>query len=127
MARTDELNAESVPEAPGLWVKPALDGQAASAVLAASTGVYNTSAAPAAAGGNVFGFVVAGAKIDSTFARTLKNVSQGEIVIVGDRVLGSTLSGKAAPWQTRSEWLAATGSEGGSKNVRSTGSATRLT
>jgi len=112
LVRTDEVNAEPIPEAAALWVNPALEGQMASGILSTGTGVYNTSAAPATAGGTVLGFVVAAARIDNSFATKLKDVSQGDVVIVGDRVLGSTFSGKTPPWQTRSEWLTATGGEG---------------
>jgi class 3 adenylate cyclase len=111
VARTDEVNAEPIPEAAALWVQPALNGQPSNAVVALSTGVYHTSAAPAGAGGAVFGFVVAGARIDANFAAKLKDVSQGEVVIVGERVLGSTLAAKILPWETRSAWLAATGNK----------------
>lgn len=117
VARTDEMNAEPIPEAAALWVQPALTGQPGNAIVAVSTGVYNTSAAPAGAGGAVFGFVVAGARIDTNFAAKLKDVSQGEVVIVGERVLGSTLSGKALPWDARSQWLAETGGKEGHKVV----------
>lgn len=117
VARTDEVNAESIPEAANFWVQPALAGQPANAVLAASTGVYNTSAALAGAGGQVFGFVVAGSSIDSNFARKLKDVSQGELVIVGEHVLGSTLAKSALPWETRSAWLAAIGNKDEHKAV----------
>jgi len=117
VARTDEENAEPIPEAVALWVQPALTGQPTSGVLATRTGVYNTSAAPAEAGGTVFGFVVAGASIDNNFATKLKDVSQGEVVIVSEGVLGSTLSSRTLPWETRSAWLSATGNKNEHKIV----------
>ena len=113
VARTDEVNPEPVPEANTCWVKPAMAGQPANYVLETPRGSFNTTAVPAEAGGTVFGFVIAGSSIDNGFARKLRDVSQGEVVIVGDRILGSTLNAPP-PWQTRAQWLEATGG----KNAR---------
>jgi class 3 adenylate cyclase len=112
VARTDEVNPEQVPESDTCWVKPVMAGQPANYVLATPRGVFNTTAVAAEAGGTLFGIVIAGSNIDNNFARKLRDVSQGEVVIVADRVLGSTLD--ALPWQTRAQWLEATGG----KNAR---------
>jgi class 3 adenylate cyclase len=116
VARTDEMNPEPIPAAGAHWVQPALAGQAANYVLATPHGDYNTTAAPAEAGGMVFGFVIAGSKIDTNFARKLRDVSQSEVVIVGDHVLGSTLEG-SMPWQTRTQWLDAIGGNDGRRII----------
>lgn len=120
VARTDEVNTEPISEANARWVQPVLAGQPATYVLATPRGVFNTTAVAAEAGGTVFGFVIAGASIDNNFARKLRDVSQGEVVIVGDRVLGSTLE-STLPWQTRAQWLEAAGGKNGRRVVEING------
>lgn len=75
-----------------------------------ASGVYNVAAVPAEAGGTLFGFVLAGSSLDDAFAQQLREVSQHEVVIYGERVLGSTLSAGNWPWRSRTAWEAAAGS-----------------
>ncbi|HEV2350617.1 MAG TPA: adenylate/guanylate cyclase domain-containing protein [Terriglobia bacterium] len=120
VARTDEVNPEPVAGADAHWVQPALAGQPANYVLPTLRGDYNTTAVPAEAGGTVFGFVIAGSSIDNNFARRLRDVSQGEVVLVDEHILGSTLEG-ALPWQTRAQWLEAVGGMSGRRVIVITG------
>jgi class 3 adenylate cyclase len=98
-----------LPNAEAQWTQPSLGGQSANGVLITKDRVYNAAAAPAEAGGTVFGFVIAGASIDDAYARSLRDFSHDEIVILGDRTLGSTLVAPRLPWQTRAQWIAAVG------------------
>lgn len=109
VARTDTLETDPIPEAAALWVQPALAGEPAAGVLDSGRAVYNTAAAPAEAGGRVFGFVVAGSALGNDFARRLQDVSQDEVVILGERLLGSTIPPRDLPWHSRGEWQTATG------------------
>jgi class 3 adenylate cyclase len=109
VARTDTLQADPIPDAASLWVQPALAGERAAGVLVTNGAVYNAAAASATAGVMVFGFVIAGSAINNAFARRLQHVSQGEVVLLGERTLGSTLNLAQLPWRTRREWEAATG------------------
>ena len=60
---------------------------------------------PAEAGGTVFGFLLAGAPIQDTYARALSDVSHTEIVVLGPgRVLGSTLRQDELPWRSQRAW-----------------------
>jgi class 3 adenylate cyclase len=104
VARTDTLQADSIPDAPSRWVQPALAGEPAAGVLMTKRAVYNAAGAPAVAGATVFGFVIAGAAVDDALARRLRDVSQDEVVLLGQRVLGSTLNAVYLPWHTRHEW-----------------------
>ena len=104
VARTDSPAPGLLQDAETRWVKPSLAGQPALGVLATDSGVYYAAAVPAEAGGTVFGFVIAGSIIDSTLARTLGDVSHDEVIIVADRLLGSTLPEHRLPWKTRAEW-----------------------
>jgi len=108
VARTDTLQADPIPDAGSLWVQPSLAGEPATGVLMTKRAVYNAAAAPAVAGTTVFGFVIAGSAIDNAFARKLQGVSQDEVVLLGERTLGSTLNQAQLPWRTRREWEAAT-------------------
>ncbi|HET7840508.1 MAG TPA: adenylate/guanylate cyclase domain-containing protein [Terriglobia bacterium] len=109
VARTDTPEAEPVPDAAAQWVQPLMAGGPATGFLATQHGAFNAAAATATAGGTVFGFVIAGSQISDAFTRQLQDVSHGEVVILSDRVLGSTLAASDLPWRTRQDWEAATG------------------
>ena len=123
VARTDALQAEPIPDAQSKWVQPALAGESATGILVTPRADYNAAAAPATAGGTVFGFVIAGSSIDNAFARKLQDVSQDEVILLGDRTLGSTLNLAQLPWHNRHEWEAATGG-GSAQHVVSVGGQT---
>ena len=106
VARTDELQPSPLSADELNWVRPALSGEPATGVLAAPGGIYNAAAVPAEAGGTVFGCVIAGAAIDNSLARSLRDVTQDEVILLGDRVLGSTLAESALPPWSRAEWEA---------------------
>lgn len=112
VARTDAIAPAPLPDAESRWIRPALAGRPATGILVTDSGVYNAAAVPAEAGGTVFGHVIAGSSIDDAFARSLRDVSQAEVVIVGDRVLGSTFPGAQTPQWSRSQWEAAAGTAG---------------
>lgn len=109
VARTDLPTPLPIPDAGERWVQPALAEQSASGVLTTQQAVYYAEAVPSTAGGIVFGFVIAGARIDNAFAQTLRGLSEDEVVIVGDHVLGTTLPGDKLPWRTRAEWESTAG------------------
>lgn len=113
VARTDLPGAAPILDGEARWVKPALENRSATGILAASSGIYNAAAVPAEAGGTVFGFVVAGAPIDDAFARSLQDVTQSEVAILTDRVLGSTLPPARLPWQSAYMWRSVVGQGGG--------------
>ena len=117
MARTDVAQPVPIPDAETRWTHPALAGQAATSVLVTVSGVYDAAAVAAEAGGTVFGFVIAGSSIDDALARRLREASQHEVIIYGERILGSTLAAANVPWPTRTAWEAATGSGGGLKSA----------
>ncbi len=104
IARTDVADAAAVADVRLRWIQPLLDGRAATGILSADSRLYFAAAAPAEAQGAVFGFVIAGDEIDSAFAAGLRSQSQDEVVIVGDRVLGSTLPLSGLPWRSSADW-----------------------
>lgn len=104
MARTDALDAAPIPDVEARWVRPALESLSATGILATEKFVYHVAVVPAAAGGQVFGFVLAGASIDSDYAAELADVTRDEVVIVADRVLASTCGTARLPWKTHAEW-----------------------
>ena len=121
IARTDTPEPFQVTDAVTRWVKPSLTGQGATGILIATSGIYEAAASPAEAGGTVFGFVLAGSSIDEGYARQLRDVSQQEIIIFGERIIGSTLAVRNIPWQTRSAWEAAAGTAGGQHTITMAG------
>ncbi len=108
LARTD--SPEPLPLPGGeRWMRPALEQRTATGVLRAGSGVYHAAMVPAHAAGTVFGFVLAGARIDDAFARNLAGISQGEVVLVGEGVLATTLPEAHLRWRSREDWMAALG------------------
>ncbi len=73
-------------------------------ILKTPSGTYHVAKMPAEAGGKLFGYVIAGALIDDKFARALHESTNDDIVIVGDRVLGSSMLRSGLAWQTRADW-----------------------
>lgn len=112
VARTDTFEPEPLPDAQTRWVQPALSFETASGLLITKRAAYNAAAAPSVAAGAVFGFVIAGTALDDGFARKLQAGSEDDVVILGERPLGSTLPPAQLPWHTRSEWEVATGTGG---------------
>lgn len=105
MARTDAVAATPIDDAESRWVEPTLAGRMAAGVLDTGTSVYEVVAAPAEAGGHVFGFLLVGARIDDAFARRLRDASNDEIVVVGrGRVLGSTIDPRRLAFQSTEDW-----------------------
>ena len=114
LARTDTLAAEAIPDVNERWLQPALANRVATGLLATTRGVYQVAVTPAEAGGTVFGFLLAGAPIQDTYARALSDVSHTEIVVLGPgRVLGSTLRQDELPWRSQRAWRDAFGTAPG--------------
>jgi adenylate cyclase len=93
------------------WVQTALNERAATGILTTGTGAYHAAVTPATAAGRVFGFVVAGARIDNAFARRLQEQEQDEVVVLGERILGATLPESLLPWRHINEWESSVGRE----------------
>ncbi|MBI4456941.1 MAG: response regulator [Acidobacteria bacterium] len=112
IARTDTLEPVSLPDVKVRWIGPLLAGQSATGVLDTGNSVYHAAAMPAEAGGTIFGFVIAGARLDNVFARVLRDFSESEVIILGNRVLGSTIPAASLPWQSDQKWKTADGTTG---------------
>jgi class 3 adenylate cyclase len=104
IARTDA--AEAVPLANSArWTAPLLAGKEARGFLAVNGQEYQVAAVPADAGGTVFGFLLAGVKLDDAYARRLADATGDEVVLVSaDGMLGSSLSQSRSIFKTRTEW-----------------------
>lgn len=114
LARTDTLASEPIAGVNERWLQPALANRVSTGLLATTRGVYQVAVTPAEAGGTVFGFLLAGAPIQDTYARALSDVSHTEIVVLGPgRVLGSTLRQDQLPWQSQRAWREAYGTAPG--------------
>ena len=110
VARTDEITPVPIPEVLRRWVQPVLrDGQAEGAFVTGKD-IYLGVAVPAEAGDKLFGYVIAGALINDDFAESLAS-NNSEIVLVSDRILGSTLAANT-PWKTSDAWRKSLRSDG---------------
>ncbi len=105
LARSDAIDAPDLPNVQAAWMAPLLAGQRPTGFVATANGVYHAVAEAAVAGGTVFGFLLAGARIDNAFAQRLR-AAAGEDVIVfaDDRLLGSTIPAADVPWKTGADW-----------------------
>ena len=103
IARTDSDSVAPIPDIQSRWIEPILRDAYVEGLLVTEDGAYIAAAVPAEAGGVVFGFILAGVPIDDDFARSLAD-SDSEIVIIGDRVLGSTLPPQSVPWLNINDW-----------------------
>src|SRR4051812_33204171 len=104
LARSDSTQADPIVDAETRWVKPALARREAIGALRTQHGTYNVSAVPSEVAGTVFGFVLAGSRIDDAMAHKLSDVAHAEIVILGEDVIGSTFRESKLPWRSRSDW-----------------------
>ncbi len=78
---------------------------------------YHFATAPAEAAGIVYGFIVAAAAINDDFARSLGAIANGDIVIVAEKVVGSTLPEADVPFKDQPEWSSAIPPDGGQKVI----------
>ncbi len=115
VARTDAESA-ALPEA-ARWTQAALADQSATGVYVTGNAAYDIAVVPASAGGTVFGFVMAGARIDDAFARGLRGSTDEEVVVAGPRVLGTTIEASRLPWQTPQQWGLAVQSAGRQQTI----------
>ena len=118
VARTDALFAEPLSEAEMSWVRAALEDQSSAGILHTERGFFHAVAVPAGAGGTLFGYVIAGNRIDDRFARALGERSQGEVILVGDQIIGSTIVAAELPWQARADWEGVLGEVRGLRVLR---------
>jgi class 3 adenylate cyclase len=112
LARTDAIASSEIPNVKERWIDPLLAGQRPGGFVATATGVYQAAAAIAEAGGSVFGFLLAGARIDDRFAQKLRNATGEDVVVFGDgQVLGSTIPVAELPWKSGHEWKEFSGTQ----------------
>jgi class 3 adenylate cyclase len=104
LARTDSTQADPIPDVERRWAKPALSTREAVGVLRTQHGMYNAAAVVSEATGAVFGFILAGSRIDNAFAQKLSDVTHAEIVILGENVVGSTVRESTLPWRSSADW-----------------------
>jgi class 3 adenylate cyclase len=104
LARTDSPQAEPIDDVDERWLRPALSGREARGALRTRHGLYNASLVPSEAAETVFGFILAGSRIDTGLARKLSDITHTEIVILDNQILGSTVRPSSLPWHSRADW-----------------------
>jgi len=117
IARTDDVPAAATGEDEE-WIASLLAGHGEPAVVRIGDRPFHAAAAPAEAGGNVFGHVVAAIPVDQAFATELRDAAQDEVLLLtGSALVGSTLRAGQAPWRSATEWQQAGGEAGRSIDV----------
>jgi class 3 adenylate cyclase len=100
MAWTDGLAAAPIADVESQWLRPSLATGSAVGTLAVGDRVFHAAVVPLDAAGTLFGFLLAGARIDDAYASTLRESGRDDVVILSDTgVLASTLLRDRLPWQ----------------------------
>ncbi len=87
------------------WTAPLLARPGVPAIVEIAGRLYHAAAAPAEAGGNVFGYIVGAMPVDADFAIALRDATQEEVVLMSDAgILASTLRAAQMPWRSRADW-----------------------
>jgi len=68
---------------------------------------YHFASSVSEVAGLVVANVVAAEKLDDAFAKSLSNLVGSEVILVADRVIGSSISPQQIPFQERARWEAA--------------------
>lgn len=101
LARTDAIASLEIPNVRATWIDPLLAGERPTGYVSTTTGLYHAAAEAAEAGGTVFGFLLAGARVDDDFAQRLQRATGEDIVVLAhDQVLASTLPPSDLPWKS---------------------------
>lgn len=116
LARTDEGTSD--PEEGPRWLDTLLAPDPGGRIVVVDGRPWHAAAAGADAGGFVFGYVMAAAPVDAAFARALGEATEDDVVLLGERLFGSTLRPGDVPWSSRDGWRAAGGQPGASAVVR---------
>ncbi len=108
LARSDAPSPLDLRDVQARWIDPLLAGRRPTGVITTPGGVYHAAAEAAVAAGTVFGFLLAGARVDDGFAQRLRNATGEDIVVASpDQLLGSTIPPAQLPWKTAAEWQGA--------------------
>lgn len=101
IARSDTFAPLVVPDVQRTWIDPALKGQPAQGALDIDGRVFHAVLAAAESSGTIYGFIVAAAPIDDSWAATLRTVSDKEVVLLSPAgIVGTTLPAARLPWRT---------------------------
>jgi serine/threonine protein kinase len=92
------------------WLRAVLAAHGDGAVVAIGKRPYIAVASPSEAGGTIFGYLVAAEPINQTFADTVSQMAQSDVVLLSkDDVIGSTLQSADTPWRSLDAWHASGG------------------
>lgn len=92
------------------WLTAVLARQGEPTAVLVGSRPHHAASAVAAAGGKVFGYVVAAVPVDQEFARAIREATGDEVVLLSPAgVLGSTLARGDTPWKSLEEWRRAGG------------------
>jgi protein kinase-like protein len=100
------------------WLPALVAAQTDGAVVTIGRRPYIAVASPSEAGGTIFGYLVAAEPINQTFADTVSQMAQSDIVLLSkDDVIGSTLQSAETPWRSLEVWHASGGGQDRSIDV----------
>jgi Protein kinase domain len=92
------------------WLPALLAAHGDGAVVTIGKRPYIAVASSSEAGGTIFGYLVAAEPINQTFADTVSQMAQSNVVLLSkEDVLGSTLQAAETPWRSLEAWHASGG------------------
>lgn len=105
VARSDTFAPLIIPEVERTWLQPTLEGRRTEGVLEIEGRLHHAVAAAAESGGTIFGYVLALAPVNEAWARSLRDASGKEIVVLSPKgVAASTTPPSRLPWRTAADY-----------------------
>ena len=104
LGRTDTAGTVGA-SGPEDWLAAVVAKHGEPTVVSVGGRPYHAASAAVAAGGQLFGYVVAAVPVDQDFARAIGEVTGDETVLLSDSaVLASTLTSGETPWRSLEDW-----------------------
>jgi class 3 adenylate cyclase len=73
-------------------------------ILQIGDDLYHFASAASATSDVKYGTIIAAAKLDDEFAKTLRVLTGSDVVLIGAKVIGTTLQSNRLPFQKRKDW-----------------------
>src|SRR5262249_11665535 len=105
VARSDTFAPLVIRDVERTWLEPALEGRRPEGVLEIDGKLHHGVAAAAESGGTIFGYLLALAPVAEAWARSLRDASGKEIVVLSAKGLAaSTIAASRVPWKTAADF-----------------------
>jgi tRNA A-37 threonylcarbamoyl transferase component Bud32 len=101
------------------WLAAINTGDSEGTMITVGTRPYLAVGVPSEAAGTIFGYIVAAESINQTYAESLSEATQSDVLLLSDEsVLASTLRAGQTPWTSLQDWQGQGGSSDQFLNVQ---------